>query len=96
MVVVKFRTGNNLHIEALEIIRDMPRQIHYIDGKGVSRREAKFSNHQNWHETFDDAKRFLIYKIETEASELRRNLEITEHNLLAIQNFTNPSTKEAI
>jgi predicted nucleic acid-binding Zn-ribbon protein len=67
--MIKYRTQWD-KIEALEIEKETAKTV-TIKG----RRENKKSDWQNWHNTFEDAKQFLIDNAQKEIDGLRYRLE---------------------
>jgi hypothetical protein len=73
--MIKYRTAWN-EIEALEVLRETNSQVvRAVGSHAIERREAKRSEHYNWHDTWEDAHAFLIERAEAEVQTLRNQLE---------------------
>jgi hypothetical protein len=73
--MIKYRTAWN-EIEALEVLRETNSQVvRAVGSHAIERREAKRSEHYNWHDTWEDAHAFLIERAEAEVQTLRNKLE---------------------
>ena len=71
----KYRTRFD-KVERLDIEKETEKTV-TING----RRENKRSDWQNWHDTFDDAKQFLVDAAQREVDGLRRRLESAKGKL---------------
>jgi len=56
----KFRTTDGEVITKYKVIKETDKQITYINKIEREVRENKESSYHQWHNTFDDAKNFLI------------------------------------
>ena len=73
--MIKYRTCWDT-IEAIEILRETEKTVCFqFLGSGKEVRESKRSNFQNWHDTFEEAKEFLVYQAEYEVEKAMINLE---------------------
>jgi hypothetical protein len=64
--MIKYRTRCNT-IKKVEIIRETKNSVFVKDQEG-QRREAKRSSWDNWHDSFEDAKAFLVENAEREVA----------------------------
>jgi len=78
---IKYRTYfNEPKIEAVEITKETDKSVFF--GK---EREQKRSSYQNWHDSFEDAKTFLLEaakaelcQIEVRKNQINRDIKIIE------------------
>jgi len=75
----KYRTTLK-SIEKIEIVNDEPEHVVYIDSRGNTQCGCKLGNLSAIHDTFDEAKKFLINKLTVKLTEynkmVRETLEI--------------------
>lgn len=83
--MIKYRTRFESEIEALEVIKETEKQIVFVGNLGAQNRESKRSDWQNWHDTFEDARQFLLEKSESEAVSLRKRLEEVKKRIETIK-----------
>lgn len=72
-MITKYMTGwfaKGELIKKIEVEKETEKSV-IIDG----RRNAKFSEHAQYHESFDEAKAFLMQKAEARLTKARRSLE---------------------
>lgn len=86
---IKYRTGFGCEIEEIEIIRETAKQVVYVvEGyKGVSNeiRSNKKSKYENWFNSFNEAKDYLINKYETRILGCKTRLAGNEHSLMTVK-----------
>jgi hypothetical protein len=88
--MIKYRTKFG-KIEAVEIERETDKQIvHFANKYGHSRRENKVSDWLNWHDTWDDAHKFLIEKAERSVECCRLALMSANEKLVQINGMEEP------
>ncbi len=56
----KFRSKYGTEIEEFEVVKETDKQVIFLNSRGKEQREAKISGWQNWHDSKEDAKAFLI------------------------------------
>ena len=82
--MIKYRTIRT-KIEAVEIIRETPKQVvlkpSYPSFISRERREAKRSDYQNWFDTWEEAKSFLVDEAKKKVALEERNLKIAKARL---------------
>jgi hypothetical protein len=70
----KFRTRFN-NIESFEVTKETEKQVTFIGFSGRKLRENKRSGWANWHDTFDEAKAFLMKQSHERFDMLKEALE---------------------
>ena len=85
--MIKYRTCFD-RIEAIDIVRETEKMV-VIPKKGncIERREAKRSDYQNWHDTFADAKAFLIVQAEKKVKSTQIALERAQSTLNRVRHY---------
>ena len=81
--MIKYRTRFE-KIEEIEIERETDKQLVFKNG----RKEYKFSSWSNYHDTWDDAHKFLIEIEEKRVDSLRLQLERAKGKLGQIKGMT--------
>lgn len=71
--MIKYRTRRD-KIEAVEVIRVTDANV-FLQTNGKERREAKRSSYQNWFDTWEEAKSFLVMHAEISVEEAHMILE---------------------
>lgn len=86
--MIKYRTGGWLgdKIQFVEAERETAQCI-WING----RREAKISNYYRFHDSWAEAKAFLLVQAETRLASARRSLQTAEYELVDIKGLEEPS-----
>ena len=88
--MIKYRTTGT-KIEAIEIIRDTPKQVvlkqQYPSLISRERREAKRSDFINWFDTWEEAKEFLVVKAQNEVELAERILETAKERLTKVSSL---------
>lgn len=80
--MIKYKTDYLGKIEKREIIKETPKQVVYESdwfGKKYMKKEAKHSNYNDWFDTFDEAKSFLLDKSNKRLEALKEQLH-KQHN----------------
>jgi len=62
-------------IEKLEVIKETPKQVVFINVRGGQDRELKKTSYFSWHDTFEEAKQALIDEKQFKIDTLKRQLE---------------------
>ncbi len=70
----KYRTSYNDSIECFEVVKETPKQVVYLSERGIENREAKESDWQNWFDSKELAKEFLIEKCNKKIKEYERGI----------------------
>lgn len=83
--MIKYRTRDD-KIEAHEILRETEKTVVLAPKTSANpfkqeRKEPKRSDWQNWHDTWDDAKAFLVEGAQKEVDVLRARLERSKGRL---------------
>ena len=60
-MAVKYRANYN-SIKEFEIIKETEKQVVYKNERGAENREAKISDWCSWHNTFEEAREYIIQK----------------------------------
>jgi len=83
--VIKYRTRWD-EIEAVEVLRETDKMV-FLPGRGRSKeeREAKRSDYQNWFDSWDEAKAFLVADAEKAVEAARMNLERAKGKLVRLR-----------
>jgi len=89
--MIKYRTRYE-RIEAIEVLRETEKQV-VLSGK-MERRENKRSDWSNWHDTFDDARNFLIDLSEKEIKTLQSRIDGENLRLSRIKAMTQPTNNQ--
>jgi len=58
----KYRANYQDKIEKLEVIKETPKQVVFVNERGREDRETKASEYHIWADTFEEAKQKLIDK----------------------------------
>lgn len=87
--MIKYRTGGYLKkIEVIEIVKETAKQVTFKTERGGERREAKRSEWKNWHDSFEEAKQFLLTKAENDLQALQQRVEDYKVELEKIKALT--------
>ncbi len=87
--MIKYRTRHN-RITAVEIIRETSKSVVYLEkqfvigggeDKFVERKSRKSGEYENWHDTWDAAKEFLIEYASVEVNYAQRILDMKKSAL---------------
>ncbi len=78
--MIKYRSFCG-EIKAIEVLRETDKMVYISEHT----REAKRSDHQNWFDSWDDAKAFLVAKAKEEVAIAQMNLERAKVKLWQIQ-----------
>jgi len=62
-------------IEKLEVIKETPKQVVFINEHGLQDRALKKTSYFSWHDTFEEAKQALIDEKQFNIDKLKRQLE---------------------
>lgn len=87
-MVIKYLTGwftKGGPIQEVEVEKETDKSI-WIDGN----RESKNSDHAQYHDTWDDAKAFLLKKAEKKLNKARRFLELAQGEYGIIKGLKKP------
>ena len=92
-MIIKYRTTSNFkEIEKREITRETEKNIFYIytyhDGTKQEVRELKRSTYQNWHNSFEDAREFIIKRLTSNLDYLNSQITETSKKLLVVESLT--------
>jgi hypothetical protein len=87
--MIKYRTMFG-KIDAVEIVRETEKQVVLTGHAGRTRRENKNSDWLNWHDTWEDAHKFLIAEAEKKVKKLRLDLERANGELGQINGMKEP------
>lgn len=75
----KFRTRWDDQIESFEVVKETEKQIVFIktgwNNKTIEERELKESSYHKWHNSFDEAKQYLINKQSNRIKSLEKQIE---------------------
>lgn len=71
--MIKYRTRWD-KIEAVEVVKETEKQVVAVLN-GREQREAKKSTYQNYHDTWGEAKQFLVDEAQRKCEGLRKQLE---------------------
>lgn len=92
--MIKYRTGGyDKKIEAVEIVKETAKQVTFKTERGGERREAKRSEWQNWHDSFEKAKQFLLTRTEKSIQCLQQRVEDYKVELEKIRALTQEDTQ---
>lgn len=80
--MIMYRTMWSTGIEAVEVIRKTENQVVYLNDRGVEQRENKRSEWQNWHDTWEQARDFLMECSQNKVDVLRRQLELIKGGIV--------------
>lgn len=90
---IKYRTTKYyIEIKRREITRETKSNIFYMGiyfNKPKEFRELKRTDHHCWHDTFDDAKKFLIKRTEDKINNLSQQIKFLSEELSKIKEMTN-------
>lgn len=67
-----------------EIIKETDKNVFFKTNSGREAREMKISDWQSWHNSFFEAKEFLIKKELNEINKLKYQIEYHENNICEI------------
>ena len=89
--MIKYRTCWD-KIEAVEVLRETEKTV-FLPGRGRrnEEREAKRSDYQNWFDSWDDAKAFLVAGAERKVETARMNLERAKGKLGQLRGMREPT-----
>jgi len=87
--MIKYRTRFK-KIEAIEVSRETDKCMFYPSPSGREVREAKRSDWQNWHDTWDEAHRFLLDEAEQEEKRAMLSLQAAQEKLENIKAMKKP------
>lgn len=73
--MIKYRTTWSYGIEAVEVSRETAKTVVLRNAHGLEIRENKRSDWQNWHDTWEGAHQFLLYKAEDELNSAKMELQ---------------------
>lgn len=89
--MIKYRTDRwGDKIESLEVLKETEKQIVYMNRHGREIREAKSSEWQKWHDTWEEAKDSLLRRAESRVQSLRCQLEKANGELGNIKGMKRP------
>ena len=94
--LVKFKTDYSAKtIEPIEVLRETAQCVYLAphrpraDGK-TERREAKLGDYAQYHDTWVEARAYLLRKAESDVKEARRQLELANGHLGNIKGMKPP------
>jgi hypothetical protein len=92
--MIKYRTRDD-NIEAHEVLRETAKMMVLAPGTSANqwrqeRKVAKRSEWENWHDTWDEAKTFLIEDAQNEVDASRSRLERSKSRLGNIKGMVPP------
>ena len=91
--LVKFKTGYSAdNIERVEVLRETAQCVYlpsHCPGK-TERRDAKRSEYTQYHDTWAEARAYLMQKAQTAVIAARRNLELANARLGNIKGMKPP------
>lgn len=87
--MLKYRTYWG-KITPIEVIRETEKTVVLPGHRGREIREAKRSEWQNWHDTWEDARQFLLNKAQSRVDSLRAQLERAKGELGNIKGMKAP------
>lgn len=70
------------HIQKHEVVKETPKQIHFLTRSGSVIRSPKTASFFSWHDTFEDAKNQMIKNSEERIAILKDTLSYEERHLL--------------
>lgn len=71
----KYRANYQDNIEKLEVIKETPKQVVFINARGREEREAKTSDWHSWADTFAEAKQKIIDKHQGKINGYQANID---------------------
>lgn len=71
----KYRANYQDKIEKLQVVKETPKQVVFINMRGREEREAKTSDWHSWTDTFNEAKQRLIDKHQGTISRHQANID---------------------
>jgi hypothetical protein len=72
------------NIKKIDTMRRTESTVWYIDYNGIRCSERMTSTNVNWFETFEEAKQFLVNKLNSEIGSLEGRISIVRHKLAII------------
>lgn len=81
----KFRTSYGTKIQEVEILRETEKQVVILTDRNTEVKEAKRSGWQNWHNSKEEAKQFLLKSYDKQITDVNNKLEqlINDRNSIA-------------
>ena len=86
------------HIEKREILRETAKTVIFEEeswGEIRERKELKRSDYHSWHNTWEEAKNFLVSKARSKLEYAKRDLDRARSNLQKIERLKEPSEETA-
>jgi len=81
----KFRTSYGTKIQEVEILRETEKQVVILTDRNTEVKEAKRSDWQNWHNSKEEAKQFLLKSYDKQITDVNNKLEqlVNDRNSIA-------------
>lgn len=76
-----YKTSYLSIITPVEITRETPAKVYFIGYSGKETSEKKQTTYKEYHETYEDAKTFLIERCERKIKTLEESLSSEKNNL---------------
>jgi len=100
--IYKYRTRWTDTIECFEVVKETPKQVVYLNHRRWSigdsvlkeEREAKQSEYNNWHDTFEEAQDFLIAKSQSQIDSAKRQIDVARSNIDLVKKMKDPRPPE--
>lgn len=78
--MIKYRTRWDYEIQPFEVVKETAKFVTYLEPgifieKTIERKEAKRSDYTNWHDTWAEARGFLMNKNMVKMGDIARELE---------------------
>jgi hypothetical protein len=99
--MIKYRTGGytDRHgkglIQEIKIVKETPKQVVFIDKRfgnnAATSKEAKRSSYQNWHDSWAEAKLFILNDQQRKVDRIRLQLDREKGMLEIIKGLKEPS-----
>ena len=85
----KYLTSFSLHIKEMEIIRETKHMVFYTNRLGQEQGGKKQTEYSNYHDSWQDAKDFLLRKYTNKKARAEINLSTADSELERVKSLTN-------